>query len=68
MLASHHRRHDCAARPADTASNLTRRGKSQLRHRTAANLHDRATREHKGQSYRGALPSGLSTTLNKSPN
>ena len=28
MLASHHRRHDCAARPTDTGSNRTREGKA----------------------------------------
>jgi hypothetical protein len=46
MLASHHRRHDCAARPADTASNRPREGEPGYATSSAARdgfLHCRAT-------------------------
>jgi len=54
MLASHHRCHDSAASPADTGSNRPRESEPRYATSSAANdgfLHDRATCEHKGQSY-----------------
>jgi hypothetical protein len=53
MLASHHRRHYCAARPADTRSNRPREGEPGYATSSAARdgfLHCRAAGECEGQS------------------
>jgi len=52
MLASHHRRHDCAARPADTRSNGPREGEPGYATSSPASdgfLHCRAAGECEGQ-------------------